>query len=381
MLISTPYHRGLTLTHSSGCDELATSTYRPYDLFCLETRLYPSVYRMFGRDVEIIFRSVHQNDRMELKIDIVEIMIITNSEPVKNPSVDMSDEQFKILSNIVDRIISKHIGYCLIDKYELYMSSRKDYPKNWFYAVVGYIDLPSEYNPFISPDGIYLTLNPLSNYKNGYNDVVKILLDSIDKYYHDGVVYGAGNIAEKWNLEILDNLGKLFQPMWEDKRFAPFPVDFLIGKIHGDPYIRIKVSDNLVKRHYISAKLSSVGISMVFDGEYIKIPVNNIDDAQYITALVQSSEDTSEGKVIVHSTNRLSWVYMYIEAANQLLNNPNCTGYQVSNMERPFVFSCIVGRNVPSETVLENLREMVLLRLRTMNENFPHDIIEQTYKK
>ena len=206
MLISTPYYRGLTSTHVSGCDELTTSTYRPYDLFCLGTRLYPSVYRMFGRDVEIIFRSIHQNDRMELKIDIVEIMVITNSEPVKNPSVDMSNEQFKILSGIVNRIVSEHSGYCLIDKYELYMSSRKDYPKSWFYAVGGYINLLGEYNHFIRPDGIYLTFDPLSNYKNGYNDVVKNLLDTIDKYYKNGVVYGAGNIAEKWNLEKLDNL-------------------------------------------------------------------------------------------------------------------------------------------------------------------------------
>lgn len=386
MLISTPYYRGLVPTHALGCVELATSTYGPYDLFCLETRLYNTVYQMFGRDVEIIFRSVYQTERMEIKVDIVKIMDITTTEPVPNPSIEMTDEQNKILTNKVGQITSNHIGYCLIDMYELYLSSSQKYPKDWFYSVCGYIELPTEYNPFITPNGIYLTFNPLSNYKEGYNEVVKILLDTIDRYYKEGVVYGAGNIAEKWKLERLDReekIGKLYQPMWNDKRFAPYPTDFLLKKINGDPYIRIRVSDNLVKRHYISSKLRSEGISMIFVGEYIKIPVDNIDDAQYISALVQSSEDVSNGKVIVHSATRPSWIYLYMEAANQLLENPSCTGYQVSTIERPYIFSCIVDRNIPTETILGKLREMVLRRLASVAEksDSPHNIIEQRYQK
>lgn len=385
MLISTPYYRGLVPTTALGCEELATSTYGPYDLFCLETRLYPTVYRMFGRDVEIIFRSIYENDRMEVKVDIVKIVDITTTEPIPNPSVDMTEEQYKLLAELVDKIVSEHIGYCLIDKYELYLSSNMKYPKDWFYTVGGYVDLPTEYNPFITLDGIYVTFNPLSNYKQGYNQIVKILLETMDQYYTNGVVYGAGNIAERWKLERLDReekIGKLYQPMWSDKRFASYPVDFLIGKMQGDPYIRIKVSDNLVKRHYISANLRETGISMIFEGEHIKVPVTNIDDAQYVAALVQSAEDTSVGKVIAQLVTRLSWVYLYIEAANELLNNPDCTGYQVSDIERPYVFSCIVDRNVPSESLLEKLREMVLTKLAKVAEksNSPHDIIEQRYQ-
>ncbi len=383
MLISTPYYRSLRPIHSLGCDDLAASVYSPYDLFCLETRLYSLVYQMFGRDVEIIFRSVHQNDRMEIKIDIIYIENIgTLEEPIKNPTIEMTEEQHNILSNKVKVIVSEDIGYCLIDKHELYLSSGRDYPINWFYTAGGYIELPTEYNPFLGPDGIYLTFNPDSNYKQAYNEVVKHILTTIDRYYQQGVVYGARSIAERWKLERLDQeevVGKLYRPMWNDKRFGSHPVEFLLGKIQGDPYIKIKVSNNLVARHHIASILNTNSISMVYEGGYIKVPADNLDDAQYIAALVQSA-NTATGKVIVQSVTRLSWVYLYIEAANQLLGNPDCSGYQVSNIERPYIFSCIVDRNAPSETILEQLREMVLVKL-SKGDNADHDSIEQRYIK
>jgi hypothetical protein len=156
---------------------------------------------------------------------------------------------------------------------------------------------------------------------------------------------------------------KLYKPTWTDQRFAPLPVEFLLGKIQKDPYIRIKVSDNLVSRHKIAQTLSEEGINMIYSGNYIKIPVNNLDDAQYVTSTVMSALDTAEGKVATYAVNRIEWVHMYIDAANKLLDNPDCTGYQTSDPEKPYIFSCLVDRNISISSVLSELKTMVLIKL------------------
>ncbi len=345
MLLSTPYYRTLTPINAIGYDEEPDFNYGPYNIFCMETRLYPTVYKLFGRDVMINFETVHQNHRMDLKIRLVRI---TNSytSVVSNQDVEISNDQRIILDNSIKKIVAKDPEYCLIDRNELYIVGKGSYPKSWYNEVLGYIKLTDDYIPYITEDGIYLTFNPFSDFKTAYNQIVGILLDKLEEYYRTGVVYGASNIAYNWKLERIDVDEvdpKLYRATWKDKRFAPELVEFLQSKINGDPYIRINVSSNLVARHYIASALRSEGISMVFSGNRVKIPVKDLDEAQYITSLVLSSQSMSDGKVVTYATNRVSWIYLYIEAANILLNNPNTAGYQIDDPEKPFIFSCLIN--------------------------------------
>ena len=91
MLISTPYFRTLTSTHTLGCDETADSTYGPYDLFCLETRLYPIIYQIFNRDVGIIFRSVYENDRIRSARLVTTTLKITEYKHVEEVAKLLKD--------------------------------------------------------------------------------------------------------------------------------------------------------------------------------------------------------------------------------------------------------------------------------------------------
>ncbi len=380
MLLSTPYYRTLIPTNLLGCDDESDFNYGPYDLFCMQTRLYPTVYSLFGRDIIINFKGIHEDNRMAIKVNLVKIPDII-TDPIPNEEVGvgidvgvgMTDTQRLVLQTAISKIVTENSKYSLIDRNELYIVSGRRYPQTWFNNVLGYVPLTSSYNPFIRPEGIYLTFNPVADFKTAYNNTVGLLLDSIDQYYKDGVVYGASNIAISWKLERLDNetiKAKLFRPTWQDRRFAPNLVEFLLMKITGDPYIRIKISDNMVQRHRISEHLSTEGVTIVFDGSYVKIPVGDLDDAQYLASVVTESQcgGNSEGKggnngggtqVITYTTNQISMVYLYIDAANKLLNNPSCTGYKTSDPEKPFTFSCIVNRDKSISTVLGELETMV----------------------
>jgi hypothetical protein len=92
MLISTPYYRTLAPTNPLGCNDEPDVTYEPYDLFCMNTRLYPTVYKLFGRDVEIVYQDVHENNRMNVKIQLVRITTITTGV-IPNDPVDISEDQ------------------------------------------------------------------------------------------------------------------------------------------------------------------------------------------------------------------------------------------------------------------------------------------------
>jgi len=361
-MLSTPYYRLLTETHVLGDDEEPDQNYGPYDFFCMETRLYPIIYSVLNRDTVIQFKSVLENGRMAIKIYLVEIQNAKGYEPVPNKDVVLTKRQETVLNNAVSNILSKTPKYCLINTKELYIASRKEYPRGWFETVLGYVPLGSEYNPFIREEGIYLSFNPHSDYKTAYNEVCKNILDTLESYYREGVVYGASNIAVPWRLERLDHeevRSQLYRPLWSDRRFAPNPVEFLLGKIKGNKFIEIEVSDNLTKRHFIASALSQEKISMIFSGKHIRIPANSLDSAQYLTALVKRSEGIAEGKALTHSVNRLDLVYKYIDAANKLLGNPDCTGYQDSDPYKPYVFSCLIPLNLSINAVLNQLTNMV----------------------
>ena len=117
MLISTPYYRTLAPINAIGCDDEPDFTYGPYDLFCMGTRLYPVVYRMFGRDVEIIFKGVHQNNRMEIKIHLVKITEIVTG-PIPNEDVIINERQKILLDQAVSKIVTDRIPFTDFPNYD-----------------------------------------------------------------------------------------------------------------------------------------------------------------------------------------------------------------------------------------------------------------------
>lgn len=366
-MITTPYYRTIPEIHGVGCSEPTKNMYRPYDIFLLETRLNPIVYDLFERDVNILFKSekdvnnTKSKNILSLNITLIRYKKINKLKNInKQHVVKLSSDQKKILNDAVNDILSTNVGYCLIDKNELYIAGNKKYTKSWFNTMLGYVDLPTDFNPFLSENGIYLAFNPESDYIKAYNDVVGIILNTLDDFYEKGVVYGAKHIAESWNLAPLDIdeiKPKLFQPMWKDTRFAPNLVDFLLEKIRNNPHIYVDVSDNLVSRHNIAKELNKKGIDSMFENNYVKMIAKDLDEAQRLTSLVKSVPET-EGKVVTLMSNQSLVV---LDLINQVKNlnkdeNTNCTGYQVSDIKNPYVFSCLIDINDSEESFLERLR-------------------------
>lgn len=390
-MLSTPFYRTLVKRHSIGCDDEPDFTYGPYDIFCMETRLYPVVYDMLGRDVELIFKTVSEDDRMNLKIFINRVVA---NDPLKDPMfstnqiLDIDEELLSELQRELDRILGEYKGYCVIDKHELYLSSNKHYSESWFFSVLDMVEISTEYNPFIKYNAIYLAFNPMGDYKSAYNMVISDILKTVDKYYEVGVVYRGNDIAEKWNLVPLDYSEedpRYYSAVWSDKRFAPNITDFLISKLHGDPYIRIKVSDNLIIRHNISTILSENNIGFVFENDYIKLVVDNLEHAQYLTALVMSGYkyNKSGDKIVTYGSDRLAEVYLYQDIVSKTSPKLKTTVYRTDNIDKPYRFSLLLTNDMSSDMVFSLLNQYKEKELEKIsldhNSNEPYKILEKEY--
>ena len=374
--------------------------YTPYKIFILEKRLYPKIFEIFkGENISIYQKSVfnEEKNRMDVDLKIAKIEKLTEKE---DEAIFLIKENREIIEKEIIKINTENIDFALINIYQLYKSfyfGEKKFPFSWFRSVLEYVNLGNDYLPFIKPEGIYLKFNPNSNYKRAYYEVCKFITEEIENFYQRGVIILSDIIDSKkkekliddWNLIPLDDdeiEKRIFEPDWEDKRFAPNKVYFLIRKIEGDPYIKILLPDNLVKRHGIIKLMQENQKPIIVEGSYIKIEVKDLDDAYNCAALVTSAKTTSFGRVMVLAATRLSEIYLYFDYA-QKFRKGDCVSYNIIDNQNPYIFSCLLKEDnfEATETLREKFRNYALNRLieaskvTKLKNMSPHDIIEAEY--
>lgn len=373
--------------------------YTPYHIFVLETRLYPFIYNLLSYEVKyknlyIYPKSVYNKNtyRMDVYLRIVKLDNLSEEE------VKLSREEKEKVENKLYQITSKDINYVLIDVNELYKSLKhKQYPFPWFQSILGYAWSPernnernthgeqeegndNDYQAFSNSDGIYLQMNPNSEYKKEYHHICEQIEKRIDEFYKKGtIVLPDENLEfiQKWNLvSIAPNL---YQANWRDYRFAKNPVDFLLNKVQEDPCIYLTIPDNLVARHFIMTGLQ--GIPSKIEGSQLKIEVDNLKEAQEVASLVDQQIAFTKGEVFVLVASRLSEVYLFTEYANKYKLGESVT-YFVD--EYPYIFSCLLQHK--PDRLGERMRNYVTNRLVQVSKvskfknMSPHEIIEQEYK-
>ncbi len=394
--------------------------YTPYRIFVMETRLYPTIYKMFLFNISVCPKSVYNSktNRMDVYLNI--------SKNVKDgeEEVVLSQDEREIIQKRIDKITSEDIDYALIDIYELHDSFNIKYPFSWFRSILEYTGLNdnillNQYikskrlndnielkdntgmdyniNPFVREEGIYLTFDPDSEYKKYYYNICNFLKERFNEFYSKGIIV-LGNVIESskkeklikdWELISIDEdeiVKRIFQPNWKDSRFALNQVDFLIRKIEEDPYIRFLLPDNLVKRHFIIQSIQENNKSCIIEGSYIKILSENLEESQKISSLITYSKSKSKGRLITMFVSRLAEIYLYFEYAEKFKKG-ECISYIVNNNENPYIFSCLLKENDYTES--DNLREkfknyaisrlIEVSKISKLKNISPHDIIEKEY--
>ena len=430
-MIHLDYYRLLPETHYIGTDEEqdADCRFTPYSIFVLETRLYPLIYKLFKEiDIDILIQTFYSKEKKRMNAYLViKELVDTTDAFIEDKLVEISDSQRKIITDKIYEIKATNPNYTLIDVKELYdgmpIKNNTRIPFTYFSTMLQYTGIDSKFyeesqrenrtyeasnessnimsfNPFIRPEGIYLTFNPDSDYKTAYYEVCKFLTKRIQEFYDKGaIVFGnlidddkREKIIKDWKLVPIDSsqeINTLYEPNWIDERFAKNKVDFLTLKLQGDPFIRIKVSDNFVKRHGIAVSLQKYEYPMIFEGSYLKVEVKNLDEARHVASLVEYATGITHGRVMTLAANRLSEIYLYFEYAAKLGagtdKKKNAITYSVNSNENPYVFSCFVDTNINLDDLRLKFRDYAVERLIEVSKiskfkNIsPHTLIEQEY--
>ena len=456
-MINLDYYRLLPDVKNIGAYEEADTDchYTSYSVFVLETRLYPLIYKMFS-NVSISLRSHFNMTKNRMDVALCIAKMENSYDPfVPEELVTISQEQEEKIKNKIYHIQSYHPEHALIDVEELYKSmnisnskgKNSDYPFlnnkipfSYFAKMLEYVNLDGSYNPFIRPEGIYLSFNPNGDYNTAYQETCEYLIKNIQNSYKRGLIILGNLIDDKikeklikdWRLVPIDvevdvedenNANKrefeeieeieedkieefeeykenkiLYGPDWVDARFAQNPVDFLTEKIRGDVFVRFRISDNLVKRHGIAAALEKEKASFVIEGSYLKAESENLQTAQRIASLIDSATSITNGRVLVIASNRLAELYLYFEYVEKLFGDSKnrCIAYSVDNNENQYIFSCLLpetskdfGLDYTDYTDLDELRLafrdyavkrfLEVGKISKFKNMSPYDIIEKEY--
>lgn len=369
--LSTPYFQSLGQQYPTSCQDEPYSNFTAYSLFCLKTRLVPKIYKLFKgiSDLEVILPRLYRNGRMEVTVRINKIASLRNKSVDTgecNEIYPLTTQQKITIQGWIDQIVSDNPDYCLVDCEGMQMSL-PDFDKyvslSWVRSMLPYVAIidVDDYNnvfipiySYVTKEGIFLSLPSDRAYIQTYDKVLTDTLIQLRDMYLAGVVMVGNNesgrtFSDYWKLSPVDmgsveTMGsKVYYAEWVDQRFAPDKVSFLTGRLQGIPHISIRVPDNLVSRHYVAKSLSSNTYDFSFNGPFVDVAVNTLNEAQRVADLVDESLYSigNDGRVVVFTITDLKMGLIYKQVATDLYDGNKSIVYKVGGINA-YIFSVLL---------------------------------------
>lgn len=307
--IPTPFYRTIA-DPQEGCAPEPNINYTPYDVFCLKTKINLYLYKKWGSEIIPHFQSLLKDNKYQL------VIILEKSTPGETEGkITLSPQDHEELSHYVEYLVAKEPKVCLLfsGHFPVYSVKGQRLPSSWVTSLLKYVFIPSQLNPYVNPDGLYATLEPLNSiynnslsiiegnlvgsYKDLYTAMVMDIQQQLEVFYSSGYILQAGPIASDWSLEPLDDESLVYRPTWSDSRFAPDLVVFLTERLEGATYIKYQIGDNLVLRHEIAKQL---GQEVIFFGVWIKFLSSNLQETRQTISIIEKLKENISGQVITH---------------------------------------------------------------------------------
>lgn len=291
-MLSTPYYNTKVDISYTKCGNMSSSNYQPYNLFCLITQLETFLAER-GRPQSLSCISVEENSRMELKVKTT----------LSDPS-EISQAQAEL-----DDIINNRPLFSLLFSVRL----NQKYPQSWLRTILPFLPLPSDFNPFIYRNNLYVNLALSDNFLVLYKVLLIQLEKTLAEWYDEGYVVNAEEIGKSWNLICLHDKDpfqleientSLYRPSWQDKRFAPQAVEFLLSRLRGEKEIVFTLLPSYPVLHSVALLLEEKKIHFTFilGEESWRKPrlitqVENLEEAVYVANLIEEASYNMVGEV------------------------------------------------------------------------------------
>lgn len=327
---------------------IPNGNYKSQDLFCLSTRMYPVIHKLLGPDIKISYNTSDAPENNEHGKHRIFLELSRGGKVL----TDLSDSDIKSLQAAVSRFTADPEQMCLVfgANATIFDDRGRKISSIWIRSMLGYIDLPAEYNAKLDNSGILAKIPENTAPETGYeqfqvqyhklmNDIVKLL----QQMYNQGYTVTTPEMANRWNLKLMPGTEELYKPNWIDGRITGDEgVNTFLNRVFRSRF-HIRVGYNKVVRHQIAVKLGDTRYS--FEDDQLITRVKSFEAVVRIAALVHLSLNVSTGRVLRFSYYRSIWTEAYTKAANELFPESSSIVYSVDGKQ---VFSCLRSLTKPS---------------------------------
>ena len=396
-LIWTPFYQTIPDVGPGKCDEQPLFTYSPYLLFVLRSRLITFLQNLLHKNIGVQFPIKRRENRF----------YVTVVPTQGGKAVLISRDEANITEKFIANLTPEQQRFVILFTNDLIQSlNNKLIHSSWISQVLPFLQLDSLVRPQIGPNGIEIDLSKVSNYDQWYQTLVVKVVKQLRSMYAKGYLVdppeslihnwrlvpvelksftvfnektGKGLIIDPTKFPIKSNIRKsrLYYANWADGRITgsyggmtgfllsclakePAPKSDNLGQLHGplkDHYIDYALSSDstqtdpeaqagsLVKRHFIARLLGQHNINLIFHGNWLRFQANDLNQTQFILALITEAIGQAAGKVITFMVTRPSWLKLY-QAVSRQLGFKDCVGYRIDDPQRPYLFSCIIDSDL-----------------------------------
>lgn len=362
--IVTPYYRPIGKRFEIGCVAAPIENYKPYDLFVLKTRLMSKISEMLGESVQMRFINVKDGGKMNVTLQFFDMNDVSFEGNVVDVPLELSDSQRVLIERWMGEVLSYNPEFVFIDPKSFKISS--DIPSlSWILSVVPYLVIDEKYNSYVNDEGIFVELDPDSDYLSVFNALNIKLMEQLKEMYDVGVVVGGSELAdlsEKWQLAVMDvgtSNPEVYYPRWKDERFAPNLVDFMLERMYGSKHITVEMPDSDVARHYIAIYLDREEIPYKFNGHEVLVEAEGLNEARMACSIISRALSELKGRVMVIRHNNKGDVDKYKDDLERLYGN-YCVIASWENIgDDGYYISCdLKTQRVPSSIDKNNKRLM-----------------------
>ena len=285
----TPYFYPVITVSPTTCTEEPSPNYKEYNLFCLKTRLRPFINRHLGPRYSLGFVPIVRGQRVYMGVRLTDA----------GEEVLLTSRQTRLLEEKVKESTTVDVNACIlfsgdVDIYLQRPSCSPRLPRGWILSILPYLPIDRIVNPYVDDQHLYVDLSIYSDYNIRYNKMYDEIEESLRQYYLLGAVACNATFAEVWQLapnvlygrEEISNEGELLEdeadvqltdgygiyiPTWEDVRFAPDRVSFLMERMAGITRVKIRITPTQGKKAAIAKYLNTDKHDFLFDGDYLYI--------------------------------------------------------------------------------------------------------------
>jgi hypothetical protein len=325
------------------------SNLNPYTLFVIRTNLRAYIRKEWNISCDIMFQTVEKDS----------LLYYTAIPLHGNDRIEMDRKMVIELTNEVNRIVEDIPNYVLLMSYRSFVARIPDHEKNTF----GSFQVPLQWVKLMIPllytnhpehdfkinkYGLLVNIEDSTDYTIEYNVMVNDVISHLSYLYINGYIpKPSPDIIANWQLEEFDGYAienSVYHPSWDDVRITGAYGgiwNFIRTRERGVRTINYFIGDSLVKRHMASLMLSSVQREIVFDGEYAKIEVINLEDAQTIASMIDCELNNASGTVATINAYRRGKAVLYLQASKEL-GCEDCVVYTTTNRSGKYTFSRII---------------------------------------